>query len=356
MSGKQNLKKSNILKRLSIPSISEIKYKELLLNSLKDDNSDSLLKKNTSKENFKMHNYLDNKEKNHYHDLKLKIEELENLNKLKDEKLNDINKKLEDEKNKVQKLEDIVKEKELTIDLLKKSLDKYEKNNDLKNSNNNESKLIKIDIINKKIEYNLNMENNQLKEDLKIINNENLKLKEESNKSKETINNLENDIEKYKNQINNLLNENKLALESKENAEKKLKEKNAIKNKQNINEEIENLKKEIKAKTDAISKLNEENAYYIKEKNNAEKKICEMSIIHEELKKELEDINESIKEKEKFNNDIINNLKEEAIEAKVKCADSCYLSDLKYMKLKKKYDKLVSRLDSFGIKVKKIIH
>ena len=45
MSGKQNLKKSNILKRLSIPSISEIKYKELLLNSIKDDNSDSLLKK-----------------------------------------------------------------------------------------------------------------------------------------------------------------------------------------------------------------------------------------------------------------------------------------------------------------------
>ena len=55
MSGKQNLKKSNILKRLSIPSISEIKYKELLLNSIKDDNSDLLLKKNKSKENFTIH-------------------------------------------------------------------------------------------------------------------------------------------------------------------------------------------------------------------------------------------------------------------------------------------------------------
>jgi len=354
MSGKQNLKKSNILKRLSIPSISEIKYKELLLNSIKDDNSDLLLKKNKSKENFTIHNNLGDKEKNYYHQLELKIEELESSNKLKDEELIDINKQLEDEKNKVQKLKDIVTEKELTIDLLKKSLDKYEKNNDDNHGNNTENKLIKIDIINKKIEYNLNMENNQLKEDLKIINDENVKLKEESNKNKEIIINLQNDIKKYKNEINSLLNENKLAIEAKENAQKKFKEKNNIKNKQNINEEIENLKKEIKGKEDIINKLNEENNYYIKEKNNADKKICEMNIIHEKLQKELENLKDSIKEKEKYNNNIINYLKEEAIDAKIKCADSDYLSDLKYMKLKNKYDKLVSILDSYGIKVKKL--
>ena len=352
MSGKQNLKKSNILKRLSIPSISEIKYKESLLNSIKDDNSDLLLKKNTSKGSFKTHNNLENKGKNLHHQLELKIRELENSIKLKDEELIDINKKLEDEKNKVQKLKDIITEKELNIDLLKKSLDKYETNNDENHGNNTENKLIKIDIINKKIEYNLNMENNQLKEDLKIINNENVKLKEELNKNKEIINNLQNDIEKYKIEINRLLNENKLAVEAKENAQKKLKEKNIIKNKQNINEEIENLKKDIKRKEDIISKLNEENNYYIKEKNNADKKICEINIINENLQKELENINNSMKEKEKCNNDIINYLREEAIEAKIKCANSDYLNDLKYMKLKKKYDKLISILDSHGIKVK----
>ena len=354
MSGKQNLKKSNILKRLSIPSISEIKYKESLLNSIKDDNSDLLLKKNTSKGSFKTHNNLENKGKNLHHQLELKIGELENSIKLKDEELIDINKKLEDEKNKVQKLKDIITEKELNIDLLKNSLDKYEKNSDENQGNNTENKLIKIDIINKKIEYNLNIENNQLKEDLKIINNENVKLKEESNKSKEIINNLQNDIEKYKIEINRLLNENKLALEEKENAQKKLKEKIIIKNKQNINEEIENLKKDIKRKEDIISKLNEENNYYIKEKNNADKKICEINIINENLQKELENINNSMKEKEKCNNDIINYLKEEAIEAKIKFADSDYINDFKYMKLKKKYDKLISILDSHGIKVKRI--
>ena len=101
MSGKQNLKKSNILKRLSIPSISEIKYKELLLNSIKDDdNSDLLLKKNKSKENFTFHNNFETKEKNYYHQLELEIEELESSNKLKDEELVTINKQLEDEKNK----------------------------------------------------------------------------------------------------------------------------------------------------------------------------------------------------------------------------------------------------------------
>ena len=36
MSAKLNLKKSNIIKRLKIPSISEMKYKDLLLNTLKE--------------------------------------------------------------------------------------------------------------------------------------------------------------------------------------------------------------------------------------------------------------------------------------------------------------------------------
>ena len=72
------------------------------------------------------------------------------------------------------------------------------------------------------------------------------------------------------------------------------------------------------------------------------------------LKERNEKYKIEIKEKEDFNNDIINNLKEEAIQAKVKFANSNYQNDIKYMKLKKHFDKLISTLDSAGIKVKEI--
>ena len=83
---------------------------------------------------------------------------------------------------------DTITEKESTIDLLKKDLEKYQKEyKDDKQKNNESNNLIKIDIINKKIEYNLNNENIQLKEELKSVKNENLKLKEELDKNKEKI-------------------------------------------------------------------------------------------------------------------------------------------------------------------------
>ena len=107
-------------------------------------------------------------------------------------------------------------------------------------------------------------------------------------------------------------------------------------------------------KEDIINKLNQENEYYIKEKNEAERKIYEINKIHEILQNELEEIKQSVNEKEKSNNDIINNLKEEAIEAKIKYANLNYQNDIKYMKIKKQFDKLISTLDTYGIKVKEI--
>ena len=309
------------------------------------------------------------KNKKYIHDLELKIEELENVRKLKDEELVNVNKNLEDEKNKAQKLSDIIDKKEKQIELLKKSFTKYEKQIDENNGNNKETpqnKLIKIDIINKKVEYNLNMENNQLKEELKMINDENLKLKNELKTNKETIINLEKTIENYKNEIKILLNEKQKEEENK----KKLKGKNIINEKSNnlINEEIRKLKNEItelkflnekykneiKDKDNIIFKLKEENKYYIKEKNNADKKIIEINNIHQILQKELEDIKVSVKEKENYYNNIINNFKEEAIQAKIKFADTKYQNDVKYMKLKKHFDKLVEVLNSSGIKIKEI--
>ena len=193
MSGNLKLKKSNILKRLSIPSISEIKFKQALLNTLKEKEPDLTLKK---KESLKLilnsqksfdcisTNNKENKITKDIHNLELKIEELEKLNKSKDNEIININKQLKEEKIKVEKLLDIVAKKEIKIDSLKKNLEKYEK------SNNNESKqnnLIKIDIINKSVEYNLNMENNHLKEEMKLINENNIKLKSELEKNKEII-------------------------------------------------------------------------------------------------------------------------------------------------------------------------
>ena len=377
MSSKISLQKSNIIKRLSKPSISEIKYKEILLNTLREKENEINLKKKSTMETHIRHKSIESnmesseekKNKKYIHDLELKIEELENVRKLKDEELVNVNKNLEDEKNKVQKLSDIIDKKEKQIELLKKSFTKYEKQIDENNGNNKETpqnKLIKIDIINKKVEYNLNMENNQLKEELKMINDENLKLKNELKTNKETIINLEKTIENYKNEIKILLNEKQKEEENK----KKLKGKNIINEKSNnlINEEIRKLKNEItelkflnekykneiKDKDNIIFKLKEENKYYIKEKNNADKKIIEINNIHQILQKELEDIKVSVKEKENYYNNIINNFKEEAIQAKIKFADTKYQNDVKYMKLKKHFDKLVEVLNSSGIKIKEI--
>jgi hypothetical protein len=377
MSSRISLQKSNIIKRLSKPSISEIKYKEILLNTLREKENELNLKKKSTMETHIRHKSIESnmesseekKNKKYIHDLELKIEELENVRKLKDEELVNVNKNLEDEKNKAQKLSDIIDKKEKQIEVLKKSFTKYEKQIDENNGNNKETpqnKLIKIDIINKKVEYNLNMENNQLKEELKMINDENLKLKNELKTNKETIINLEKTIENYKNEIKILLNEKQKEEENK----KKLKGKNIINEKSNnlINEEIRKLKNEItelkflnekykneiKDKDNIIFKLKEENKYYIKEKNNADKKIIEINNIHQILQKELEDIKLSVKEKENYYNNIINNFKEEAIQAKIKFADTKYQNDVKYMKLKKHFDKLVEVLNSSGIKIKEI--
>ena len=377
MSSRISLQKSNIIKRLSKPSISEIKYKEILLNTLREKENEINLKKKSTMETHIRHKSIESnmesseekKNKKYIHDLELKIEELENVRKLKDEELVNVNKNLEDEKNKAQKLSDIIDKKEKQIELLKKSFTKYEKQIDENNGNNKETpqnKLIKIDIINKKVEYNLNMENNQLKEELKMINDENLKLKNELKTNKETIINLEKTIENYKNEIKILLNEK----QKEEEKKKKLKGKNIINEKSNnlINEEIRKLKNEItelkflnekykneiKDKDNIIFKLKEENKYYIKEKNNADKKIIEINNIHQILQKELEDIKLSVKEKENYYNNIINNFKEEAIQAKIKFADTKYQNDVKYMKLKKHFDKLVEVLNSSGIKIKEI--
>ena len=370
MSGNIKLKKSNILKRLSIPSISEIKFKEALLKSLKEKEPDLTLKKKdtlnlilNSQKSFDVIevNKKEKKIQNDIHSLELKIEELENSNKLKDEELININKQLNEEKNKVQNLLDIIAKKEIKIDSLKKNLDKSGDKN-----NNNESKqnnLIKIDIINKSVEYNLNMENIHLKEEMKLINEENIKLKSEIEKNKEIIINLQKDIEKIKTENEKILNENS------KNIQNNLDENNNIKGKkliindeivkfkteiQTLKEKNEKYKKDIKLKEDIINKLKEENNYYIKVKNEAERKIYEINSIHQILQNELEEIKQSVNEKEKSNNDIINNLKDEAIEAKIKYADLNYQNDVKYMKLKKQFDKLLSTLDSYGIKVKEI--
>ena len=371
MSAKLNLKKSNIIKRLKIPSISEMKYKDLLLNTLKEKEPEPSSNKKNLKLGLLKHGSVDliinqpkeKKNKIDVHHLELKIEELENNQKLKEEEILKINNKYENEKNKVKKLLDIVAKKELIIDKLKKSLDKFEKQNEEKDCKSKESisnKLIKIDIINKKVEYNLNLENIHLKEEIKLINDENIKLMEELEKNKEIIINLTKKPEKNKDE-NISLNENK-----KENIGDKNNLKNVEKNLDINNEkinllnvEITNLKEkneeykiEIKEKDNLIEQLREEINFYINEKENAELKMNEINKIHEILQNELEDIKKSIKEKEDFNNDIINNLKEEAIEAKIKFANSNYQNDIKYMKLKKHFDKLIETLDSIGIKVK----
>ena len=371
MSAKLNLKKSNIIKRLKIPSISEMKYKDLLLNTLKEKEPEPSSNKKNLKLGLLKHGSVDliinqpkeKKNKIDVHHLELKIEELENNQKQKEEEILKINNKYENEKNKVKKLLDIVAKKELIIDKLKKSLDKFEKQNEEKDCKSKESisnKLIKIDIINKKDEYNLNLENIHLKEEIKLINDENIKLMEELEKNKEIIINLTKKPEKNKDE-NISLNENK-----NENIDDKNNLKNVEKNLDINNEkinllnvEITNLKEkneeykiEIKEKDNLIEQLREEINFYINEKENAELKMNEINKIHEILQSELEDIKKSIKEKEDFNNDIINNLKEEAIEAKVKFANSNYQNDIKYMKLKKHFDKLIETLDSIGIKVK----
>ena len=371
MSAKLNLKKSNIIKRLKIPSISEMKYKDLLLNTLKEKEPEPSSNKKNLKLGLLKHGSVDliinqpkeKKNKIDVHHLELKIEELENNQKLKEEEILKINNKYENEKNKVKKLLDIVAKKELIIDALKKSLDKFEKQNEEKDCKSKESisnKLIKIDIINKKVEYNLNLENIHLKEEIKLINDENIKLMEELEKNKEIIINLTKKPEKNKDE-NISLNENKKENIGDKNNLKNVEKNLDINNEQInlLNAEITNLKEkneeykiEIKEKDNLIEQLREEINFYINEKENAELKMNEINKIHEILQSELEDIKKSIKEKEDFNNDIINNLKEEAIEAKIKFANSNYQNDIKYMKLKKHFDKLIETLDSIGIKVK----
>jgi N-dimethylarginine dimethylaminohydrolase len=72
------------------------------------------------------------------------------------------------------------------------------------------------------------------------------------------------------------------------------------------------------------------------------------------LQNEIDQIKEKLNAKEKQNKELIDNMKKEAIDAKVKLADSNYENDKKYMKLKKQFEKLLSALESFGVTVKEI--
>ena len=209
MSEKENVKKINIMKRLSIPSISEIKYKESLLNILRKESAEIPSHKEKIKVSFKKHNSMahidvlkkERYEKNNSYWLELKIEELEQALKLKDEEIMRVNNDLENEKNKLKKLFDIIAKKELQIDTLKKNIEKYEKQHKekaIKNPESRSSKLIKIDIINKKDEYNKSVENIHVKEELKLIKDENSKLIEEIRKNKKIIiNYLKSNRKKY---------------------------------------------------------------------------------------------------------------------------------------------------------------
>ena len=177
-------------------------------------------------------------------------------------------------------------------------------------------------------------------------------------------------MKQIKKSLNNNNNDN-IKKEEKTNYDNKFKEENIICNNEiNLNlEEIKNLKnevtilkeqnekyvKEIINKDKLINKLNEENISNIKGKDDAEQKLCEINKIHNILQNELEEIKESVKEKEKSENEIINQLKKEAIDAKYKFVDSYYESEVKYMKLKKKFDKLVSLINSHGFKIKEIV-
>ena len=187
---------------------------------------------------------------------------------------------------------------------------------------------------------------------------------EELEKNKEIIINLNKDLEKYKNENITSLKEIKNENNAQENNLNRKEEKSIDINEEQINlrnEQMNNLKeineeykKEIKEKENLIDQLYEKINFYIKEKEDAEQKIIHINAIHERLQNELGDIKKSIKEKEDYNNNLINYLKEEAIEAKVKFANSNYESDNKYMKLKRRFDKLIAKLNSLGLTVKEI--
>ena len=127
MSSNINNTKANIKKRLSIPAISEIYYKEKLLQTLKKDEKPREKKKSTQDiETLKEMIFdKDNKSKIlkekprktetfsvfEQKNLKSKIEELQKELMEKEEEIKKIQNKLEEEKNKNQKMNDILDKK-----------------------------------------------------------------------------------------------------------------------------------------------------------------------------------------------------------------------------------------------------
>ena len=132
-----------------------------------------------------------------------------------------------------------------------------------------------------------------------------------------------------------------------------------------VNNKNGNYINELKEKNEIINKLEEEYNLY---KNDSEKNKNELNQIisneteknkdiikkNKELQNEIDQIKEKLNAKEKQNKELIDNMKKEAIDAKVKLADSNYENDKKYMKLKKQFEKLLSALESFGVTVKEI--
>ena len=161
--------------------------------------------------------------------------------------------------------------------------------------------------------------------------------------------------------------------------EKEKNELDIIKEKDILNEEIKKLKieyneiqkqneqyiNEIKEKNEIINKIKEDFNLYKKESENNINQLNQIikqenennqkyDTMNKELKNELELLKGKLDDKEKQNKELIENFKDEAIEAKMKLADSNFENDKKYMKLKRQVEKLISTLESLGVKVKEI--
>ena len=74
----------------------------------------------------------------------------------------------------------------------------------------------------------------------------------------------------------------------------------------------------------------------------------------DQISNELKITKKKLEIKEKENTELLLSFKEEAIGAKIKLADSNFENDKKYLKLKKQVEKLISALESLGVKVKEI--
>ncbi len=168
MSSNINNTKANIKKRLSIPAISEIYYKEKLLQTLKKDEKPPREKKKSTQDIETLKEMIfdkDNKSKIlkekprktetfsviEQNNIKSKIEELQKELMEKEEEIKKLQNKLEEEKNKNQKMNDILAKKDIKISTLEKLVEKYEKEqeNKINKSEYEEMEKNKNDIIKK---------------------------------------------------------------------------------------------------------------------------------------------------------------------------------------------------------------